>query len=69
MNGPQITYIDINKIIDKADTQIHLQADKFTRTLPNSAKDLLDAAMSVATCVKTCFQKKNDDGFCFDKKE
>ncbi|CAD5226988.1 unnamed protein product [Bursaphelenchus xylophilus] len=68
MDGPQIHYIDINKIIKSADAQIHLQADKFTKTLPNSARDLLEAAITVGTCVKECFQEKNQGGFCFDHK-
>ncbi|CAD5220116.1 unnamed protein product [Bursaphelenchus okinawaensis] len=69
MDGPEIHYLDINKIIKSADTQIHVQADKFTKTLPSSAKDLLEAAVTVGTCVKECFQEKNKEGYCFDDKK
>uniref|UniRef100_A0A7E4V942 DUF19 domain-containing protein n=1 Tax=Panagrellus redivivus TaxID=6233 RepID=A0A7E4V942_PANRE len=68
MNGKKIEYTDINVFLDKSDAALHKQAKLIMKTLGKSHDGLIDVALDVGGCMKTCFKKKNVKGYCFDRK-
>ncbi|KAI6175255.1 hypothetical protein M3Y99_01978800 [Aphelenchoides fujianensis] len=66
--GPQISYIDYNKVIASAEGRIRKQTLKLTKSIGSNVKKLVDAVLDLGVCGKECFLKKNTGGFCFDRK-
>jgi len=62
-----IPHTDIRELINTGEQQIQSAAKTFLSAMVHSDENLINTALQVATCMKECFMKKNQDGFCFDK--
>ncbi|CAD6198111.1 unnamed protein product [Caenorhabditis auriculariae] len=61
----QYDYMDMIKRVEDA---VNDQINAFLRSIASdTVKTVVNAASTVARCVKTCFIEKNKNGFCFDR--
>ncbi|KAE9555526.1 hypothetical protein FO519_001294 [Halicephalobus sp. NKZ332] len=67
--GEQIPYVDISNFLEKGEAKLRKQLESFMATVGRPAKSILESLISVGKCMKECFQEKNSQGYCFDKKE
>uniref|UniRef100_A0A7E4VJG1 DB domain-containing protein n=1 Tax=Panagrellus redivivus TaxID=6233 RepID=A0A7E4VJG1_PANRE len=67
-DGKQIAYTDINVLLDKSEAALKKKANIIQKTVGKSNDNLIDVAFDIGHCMKTCFQKQNAGGYCFDKK-
>jgi hypothetical protein len=65
--GPQVPYVDINKLIGTGEQRLRSQAQAFLRSMKGENQKLVQAAVDVGTCMKQCFMQDNSRGSCFDK--
>lgn len=66
-NGPMIPRRDINKVIQEAHNRLDQEVQTFEQTLGKEGNALVKMGRSIGTCVKQCFNERNQNGFCFDK--
>jgi hypothetical protein len=64
----KVEYVDINDLLEKGAEKLQKQVDLAFDALGTDGKEVVDIAMDVGKCMRTCFTKKNSDGYCFDKK-
>jgi hypothetical protein len=69
MDGPMIKRTNINKLFELGEERLEHKKDAFLKTAAAPMKRLIETAAEFGQCVKTCFEKKNSHGFCFDKKK
>ncbi|KAI6219208.1 24 kDa secreted protein [Aphelenchoides besseyi] len=66
--GPQVPYIDYNKVIASAEDRIRKQTVKLTKSVGTNVGKLVNVVLELGKCGKECYLKKNSGGFCFDRK-
>ena len=66
-NGPQIPYINLDKLLGAGEQRLRSQAQAFLRTTGAQQQKLVQTAVNVGTCIKSCFMKSNSRGSCFDQ--
>lgn len=59
--------MDINVLLNKGEKKLETQVKRFTTTLGETGKDIIQTGLKVISCMKQCFMEKNSDGYCFDK--
>lgn len=62
-----VTYIDYNKVINSAEDRVKKQTLKLVRSVGSNIQRLVNTALSLGTCAKNCYTRKNSNGFCFDR--
>jgi hypothetical protein len=64
-----IQKVNISELIRLGVERIEKTKVQLTKTLATPIRKIVDTAGTFGLCVKSCFEKKNASGFCFDKKE
>jgi hypothetical protein len=68
MHGPQIEKHDILKMFDVAEQKIVSQRESILNNpAVKPVRGIVETTLDFGACVKKCFLKKNQKGFCFDR--
>lgn len=65
-SGPQIPYVDLNRLVGAGEQRLKAQGQAFMKTMGGENQKLIQTAVNVGTCMKNCFVQKNSRGSCFD---
>ncbi|VDK70226.1 unnamed protein product [Anisakis simplex] len=68
-NGPTIPKANISELFRLGEESITSQVDIIVDAAAIPLKRILGTVGGFAVCVKNCFLKRNEKGFCFDRKK
>ncbi|KAI1710521.1 hypothetical protein DdX_10578 [Ditylenchus destructor] len=64
-----IQKVNITELLRLGVERIRRTQNQLTKTLSGPIKKIVNTAASFGLCVKDCFLTKNQNGFCFDRKD
>lgn len=64
-----IQKVNISELLRLGAERVEKAKVQLTTTLPPPIRKVVDTAGTFGLCVNDCFENKNAQGFCFDRKE